>query len=221
MKKPRCSYRLEENKDAILLSYQDGASISDLALTYGMHYSTVRRFLLAQNVTLRPAVTPRKLQKNAQAIEKAYRLGESTLLIAERYKVDRNTVSSFLGALGIRRDVPLGERTFFIENEGDKGMLAGLILGEGTILASDKRVAVRVVNTDREIIEWCAKFGGHTYWQGELRPQSRKLCGVWDLSATVDVFHCLISVLPYLVGRKRLLAEKALAFLSERYGLSA
>jgi hypothetical protein len=221
LNKPRCSYRLEENKDKIILSYQDGMSLENLALAYGVNYSTMRRFLLAQSVTLRPAVTPRKLQRNAEAIEKAYRLGESTLLIAERYNVDRNTVSAFLKALGIRRATPLGERTFFIENEGDKGMLAGLILGEGTIMATDKRVAVRVVNTDSDIINWCAKFGGRTYWQDALRPQSRKLCGVWDLAATVDVFHCLISVLPYLVGRKRLLAENALMFLEDRYGLSA
>jgi hypothetical protein len=96
-------------------------------------------------------------------------------------------------------------------------MFAGLLLGHGSILTLPSGFAVSIVNTDPEIIEWLSMCGGRVYW---MKPTSRRRqpLGTWELRRQVDVFYCLIAILPLLLGKKRDLALQALQELRHRHG---
>ena len=210
--------RLKAAQDEIIAAYQDGASVDNLAARFACSYSAIRRFLLDRGVTLRAPIRPKLLKDHRENVLRMYAAGLSTIDIAMTTGVDRNTVSDFLRAEGVRRKQPLSMRTFVIERPEDKGMLAGLLLGEGSIIIRGRGASVRIVNQDAHILGWCAKFGGRIYWT-RPRPTSPNPCGVWDLARAVDVFHCLSSIHHLLVGKKRSLARAALNVLAQNYGL--
>jgi hypothetical protein len=116
-----------------------------------------------------------------------------------------------------RRDFWVTERTFPELCAQYRGMLAGLLLAGGSILTLPEGFTVRIVNADPEIIGWLSGCGGHVYW-AESDGRRRKPLGTWELRRQVDVFHCLSTVLPLLVGRKRDLAFEALRELRHRHG---
>lgn len=210
--------KLEVDRAEILSAYAAGSSIDEISARYRCSNTPIRQFLLANGVALRPAVRPKALAKDRSGVIAMYRAGSSTKEIARITGVDRNTVSAFLAAEGILRKTPLRSRGFSIEAPEDKGMLAGLLLGEGSVIIRGRGAAVRIVNQDAAILGWLARFGGRIYWS-KPRPSSPNPCGVWDLSRAVDVFHCLTAILSLLVGKKRSLARAALKVLAENYGL--
>lgn len=212
--------KLEEEVDYVINAYQSGKSIDDLAQEFSCSATPIRQFLQSHNIPFRAAVRPRKLGPLKDRIEALYRNGHSTIEIAEHLNVDRNTVSSFLDHMGIRRNAPLAARTFHICGEVNKGIFAGLLVGEGTIVIRGNGAAIRIVNTDQEIINWLSQWGGNVYWT-KRRPRSTMPCGVWDLAAAVNVFHCLNAVLPYMIGAKHKLAIEAIHHIKENYGLEA
>jgi len=200
MKQPKME-RLQEKASEIIYDYKTGKSLDTLAGAYGMNPSTIRRFLISQNVTLRLAIRPKILERRKEEIISLYRKGWSTKQLADKFKVDRNTVSYFLSENSILRKQPLRKRNFFIENNSDKGMLAAFIMGEGSILIHGRGVIIVVSNQDAAIIGWLRKFGGRSYWYGP-RTKNPNPCGTWRLSGAVDVFHCLSSLYPLLLGKK-------------------
>lgn len=211
---------LEQHHEEIINSYQNGASIDELSSRFGCSNTPIRRFLMNNGVKLRPPVRPLVLARNEDRVFAMYAEGANTQEIADRFGVDRNTVSLFLEKHGIRRSAPLSPRTFFIESDIDRGIFAGLLLGEGSIVIRGKGASVRIVNQDATIIGWLAKFGGRIYWS-KPRKRCPNPCGVWDLSGAVDVYHCLTSIEPLLVGKKKSLARVALKVLKNNYGLGA
>lgn len=209
---------LDSRKDEIIAAYENGESIDSLAGRFGCSNTPIRSFLVDNGVAFRPAVRPRVLASCASEVIEMYRVGKSTRQIARTFKVDRNTVSSFLSERGVLRNAPLSERTFFISSSADKGMFAGLLLGEGSIVIRGRGASIRIVNQDTAIIGWLAQFGGRIYWS-KPRERSPNPCGIWDLSRAIDVFHCLVSIHPFLLGKKRQLANAALTVLKQNYGL--
>lgn len=209
---------LEQNRDEIIALYEEGASIDNLSKKYRCSNTPIRMFLIRNCVKLRPPIRPAILENVKYAIIDAYQFGDNTVDIAEKFGVDRNTVSLFLKNNKVRRANALSRRKFFIETEADKGMLAGLLLGEGSIIIRGRGVSIRIVNQDTAILGWLNKFGGKIYWS-KPRKRSPNPCGVWDLSGAVDVFHCLSSIEHLLLGKKKSLAKAAIKIIAQNYGL--
>lgn len=218
----RITPTLESDRDKIISTYEGGTSIDALASQRGCSNTPIRKLLIRHGVELRPPVRPTVLAKQKDAVIRLYRRGASTREIAKQFGVDRNTVSEFLRRSKTRRRVGLSRRTFSIETESDKGMLAGLLLGEGSIIihgGEGRGVFVRIVNTDAAILGWLARFGGRIHWN-KARKRGWMPCGVWDLARAVDVYHCLTSIKHLLVGKKKALASVGLKVLKKNYGLS-
>lgn len=210
---------LEKKADYIKHAYQTGQSIDDLASEFSCSSTPIRNFLLAHNIPFRPAIRPCKLKPFKKEVEIMYRSGKNTYEIAEMFSVDRNTVSVFLECIGIRRNAPLSSQTFHIEGEANKGIFAGLLVGEGSIIIRGNGVAIRIANNDGKIIDWLAQWGGKVYWVKPRPPKVPNPSGIWDLAAVVDVFHCLVTILPYMIGAKHILAVRAIRRLKKNYGL--
>lgn len=209
---------LEKRANYLIKAYKSGKSIDDIAMEFPCSPTSIRRFLIKHKTLLRPAIRPKKLNPFRKQIEALYREGKNTRQIAKIFNTDRNTVSTYLNYIGIRRHTPLSKRTFYINGEANKGILAGLLVGEGSIITRGNSIAIRIVNTDKGIIDWLAQWGGKVY-RAPIRERCPKPCFIWDLSATVNVFHCLNLIFPYIVGQKRKLAQKAIQYLEQTYNL--
>jgi transposase-like protein len=218
---------LEEAKDRAMKLYKSGLSIDQLSAVYAVDYKTMWRHLKSWGVILRAPVRQSKLAKKAEEITALYRSGYSFRQLAKRYRVDRNTVATFLIRHGIRRSIALRGRDFFITGEGKIGVLAGLIAGEGSILLVKGENRIRVVlcitNTDPDIIEFLSGLGGKYYWSAPRKDKRGirgiKPVGTWRLSRACDVLDCLSLTLPYIFGKKRLLAKQGIELLKTQYGL--
>jgi len=215
---PRVKDTLESNAFEIIESYTAGASIDDLSKRYGCSNTPIRHFLIRHGVPFHPAVRPPVLSNHTTEIVAMYQSGKSTSEIAKVYAANRDTVSLLLKNQGIRRRTGISQRTIFIPTDADRGMLAGLLLGEGSVIVTESRASVRIVNTDPAIIEYMAQFGGRVYWN-KRRGSTLKPLGIWDVSGAVDVFYLLTSLLPLLVGVKKQRAENAIRLMQENYGL--
>lgn len=218
---------LEEAKDRVIELYESGLSIDQVSATYTVDYATAWRHLKSWGVILRAPVRQSKLAKKAEEIVALYRSGYSFNQLAERYRVDRNTVATFLTRNGIRRKIALRGRDFSVNGEGRIGVLAGLIAGEGSILLVNGEIRTRVIvcitNTDPDIIEFLSGLGGRHYWSAPRKDKRGikgiKPVGTWRLSRACDVLDCLCMVLPYMFGKKRLLAKQGIELLKTQYGL--
>ena len=215
---PAVTCNLEANRETILAEYQTGATVKQLSKKYNCSNTPIRRFLIKNGVAIRKVIKPKALAGREGEVETLYRNGASPREIAQRLGVNRNTVTATLKTLGILRGVGLKKRSFHIHSDADKGILAGLLLGEGSIIIRGRGASVRIVNQDAAILGWLSKFGGKIYWTGP-RERVPNPCGVWDLSGAVDVFHCLVTIHPLLVGKKRNLARAAITVLRANYGL--
>jgi len=209
---------LRRQSQQIIDGYVQGSSLDNLGVQYQCSASSIRRLLLSHNVLLRAPIRSRVLSKFRHEVLAYYRTGASLSQIANRFNVDRNTAGEFIRKNGISRGVGLSSLTFHITSDSDKGMLAGLLLGEGSIILGGNRVCIRIVNQDAAILGWLAKFGGRLYWS-KPRHRSPNPCGVWDLSGSVDVYHCLSSIHHLLVGKKKSLCRAGLKLLESRYSL--
>lgn len=213
---------MELSREEMIAAYKSGCSLDTLASRFAVNPSTVRRYLISWGVVLRPQVRTGPLFGKESAVEDAYRSGMNTRQIAKQFHADRNTVSKLLKDKKILRKTSLNAREFNIDGEGNRGVLAGLISGEGSItLRREKlgtRVIVSIVNTDPDIIDWLARLGGRHYWASPHGTGIRPV-GTWRLSRAVDVFHCLTATLPWIFGKKRLLAKQGIELLKARYGL--
>lgn len=210
--------QLEIARDEVLQAYANGASIDALADRFGCSPTPIRGFLAANGVAFRPAVRPKRLAVSRSEVIAAYRSGRNTREIAATFGVDRNTVSQFLKSEGARREEGLSPLSFTVPNGQDRGVFAGLLLGEGSIVIHGRSASIRISNQDAAILGWLAKFGGRIYW-AKPRKGSPNPCAAWDLSGAVNVFHCLSTLLPLLMGKKKSLARAALKVISANYGL--
>ena len=219
MSKQRITVFLESIRDEIISGYRMGESIDNLARKYQCSNTPIRQFLLRHSVQLRPPIRQRGLIRVSDELLRLYHAGANTRELAKRFSVDRNTVSQFIASKGELRNVSISKRSFFIKRKEDRAMLAGLLLGEGSIIIRERSVAIRIVNQDTSILGWLAQFGGKIYWS-KPRERCPNPCGIWDVGCTVNVFHCLLAVFPYLVGKKQSFARAALKILKNNYGLT-
>jgi CO/xanthine dehydrogenase FAD-binding subunit len=90
--------RLAPHADTIVSLYKEGASFEDLALRFRCAASTVRRFLIAQDVLLRRPAPKRKLDAVEDELMKALRSGEDIKFIAKLFQVQPETVARYLVA---------------------------------------------------------------------------------------------------------------------------
>jgi DNA-binding CsgD family transcriptional regulator len=216
--KPKMQF-LEKKKKEIINAYQNGESLDSIAPKYSVNPSTIRKFLLSHLIILRPPIRPQKLIKDGYEVIKLYKTGLNTQRVASQFNVDRNTVSSFLKKNKMLRDAPLGKRSFHILNDTDKGLLAGLLLGEGSIVMVNRGAQIRIANNEKEILEYLSKFGGRIYWTKPKPPRSPNPGGIWNLPRIVDVYYCLQSIVHLLVGKKYKLAIQAIHLIEKNYGL--
>jgi predicted transcriptional regulator len=85
----------------IIRQYCVGASFEELAEQFGGSWQTVRRFLLANEVPLRPTQR-RKLDPVAAEVINAFAGGVAAPQIAERFGVTTQTVLNFLAKKELR-----------------------------------------------------------------------------------------------------------------------
>jgi len=211
--------KLQPVKDEIIQKYNSGDSFDSLALIYGVNPSTIRRFLIIVGVKPRPPLRPPILEKHSAEVIALYRTGKSTKELADKFGVDRNTVSTFLIKKKALRKAGLTKRTFSLNTDADKGMFTGLLIGEGCITIRGKGALITITNQDAAVIGWLQGFGGRAYWYGPRKGVPNP-CGTWRLSGSVDVFHCLNSIYPLMLGKKRQLATAAINILKANYGLT-
>jgi hypothetical protein len=93
--------RLAPHTASIVRQYGAGASFEELADQFGGSWQTVRRFLLANEVPLRPSLR-RKLDPVEAEVIKAFKRGAAAPQIAERYGVTTQTVLNFLAVKDLR-----------------------------------------------------------------------------------------------------------------------
>lgn len=203
-------------KNDIINDYTSGFTMDKLQEKYACSNRPIREIILSAGI-MRPNIRPQKLADKKDKLIERYREGLNTEQLAKEFNVDRNTVSEFLKRHKIRRATAARSREFFIKDDIDKGMLAGLLLGEGSIIITGRGARISIVNQDAHIIGWLGKFGGRIHWF-RPRPGSKNPCGYWNLSRSIDVFHCLTILLPILVGKKKNLAVGAINVLKSNYG---
>jgi transposase len=93
--------RLAQHTRSIVNQYGTGASFEELAEQFGCSWQTIRRFLLANEVPLRPSRC-RKLDPVEAEVIKAFTRGAAAPQIAERYGVTTQTVLNFLAVKDLR-----------------------------------------------------------------------------------------------------------------------
>lgn len=90
--------RLAGHASAIFALYAGGASFFEIGEQYGCSWQTVRRFLIANEVPLRPVNWKLKLDRFEAEIREAYAGGAGIAELAQRYGVQASTVQRFLVA---------------------------------------------------------------------------------------------------------------------------
>ena len=215
----RVTLRLRPRATAIIESYQSGKSLHELARQYSCSTMPIRQLLKDHGIQSHPGVRPRILEPIREQVVRRYQAGETTLQLASCYSVNKKTIRSFLNQAGVMRRRTLGKRSFFIENNADRGALARLLLEKGSITVDDHRVTIRIPSTDSSILGWLAQFGGKVYWLKNREPNLVVPRGAWSLRKPVDAFYCLIETYPFLAGRKREMATEALEMLRGDPGL--
>jgi transposase-like protein len=217
--------KLHPFTDEIMRRYQDGATAEQLAQEYGVGKSTMYYFLkVVCDMTMRPprhGSEPRYPPEREEAIVREYQEGNSITLIASRHAIRYDTVRSILK----RHNAITGRRLRSASlrvptSEAQLGYIAALVDGEGSIRnfihAGRRRILVRVVNTDRPLIEWLAQFGGTVHWGNHSAKPHYKAAGMWTVSQAIDVYHLLIAIEPYMIV-KRSLAREAIRDLREHW----
>lgn len=218
---PRARPRLLEHVTEIVEQYEYGYSIDALALRHAVNPSTMRKFLLSRDVTLRAPTRAALVGGRLDEATDLYAQGWTMTNLAKRYGLNRDTVSAALARRGVKRIGNLAALSFIPPTGADAGVMAGLLLGEGSIVfRPDGAVNVRIVNTDVDIIRWLEQWGGSVSWT-QPRGGGRLPVGAWSLDGAANVYHCLTVLRPLLVGRKRRLAGDGLARLEARWGFRA
>lgn len=90
--------RLLPYADTIVQRYCDGDSFEELAAHYKCGASTIRRFLLSQEIPLRAAGRRLKLDAYHAAVMNAFHAGADAKEIAQRFQVQPETVVRYLFA---------------------------------------------------------------------------------------------------------------------------
>jgi uncharacterized protein (DUF433 family) len=88
--------RLAPHAGLIAQRYETGESFADIAEHFGCGWSTIRRFLLSQEVPLRQEPRRRKLDDVHGEVVEAFRAGHDVEDIASRFRVQPQTVRNFL-----------------------------------------------------------------------------------------------------------------------------
>ena len=99
--------------DALAERYEAGASLSRLALVYGVSPSTVRRRLKRQGVVMRGSGEHNGIPLPVADIVRRYGAGEGTPVLGRAYEVSTNTIVRRLHVAGVKlrpRGAPLGHR---------------------------------------------------------------------------------------------------------------
>jgi hypothetical protein len=214
--------KLHPFTDEIMHRYQDGVTAEQLAQDYGVGKSTMRYFLKTVcGITMRSprrGSEPRYPQEHEEMIVREYQAGNNITLIASRHAMRYGNVQSILKRYGATTGRRLRAPSIQVPtSEAQLGYLAALVDGEGSIRnfthTGRRRVLVRVVNTDRPLMEWLAQFGGTVHWH-DRSAKHWKIAGMWTVSQAIDVYHLLIAIEPYLII-KRSLAQQAIRDLRE------
>jgi hypothetical protein len=88
--------RLAPHAGVIAQRYEQGESFADIAEHFDCGWSTIRRFLLSQEVPLRQEPRRRKLDLVGAEVIEAFRAGTDVTDIAVRFEVQPQTVRNFL-----------------------------------------------------------------------------------------------------------------------------
>jgi uncharacterized protein (DUF433 family) len=100
--------RLAPHGHIIAKRYAAGDSFEDIAAHFDCGWSTIRRFLLSQEVPLRQEPRRRKLDQVHAEVVEAYRAGHEVEDIATRFQVQPQTVRNYLveraGLAGLQGD---------------------------------------------------------------------------------------------------------------------
>lgn len=105
--------RLAPHAGIIAERYGNGDSFEDIAAHFDCGWSTIRRFLLSQEVPLRQEPRRRKLDDVHVEVVEAFQAGHEVEDIATRFQVQPQTVRNFLveraGLAAMRSGPEVGE----------------------------------------------------------------------------------------------------------------
>lgn len=88
--------RLATDAEAIVKLYREGMSLADLGIRWDCHSNTIKRFLVSQDVVLRPANPKRALDQDEiiRMLEEGWEAPE----VARMFNVRPETLAEFLVA---------------------------------------------------------------------------------------------------------------------------
>ena len=92
----------------LVLAYRSGASVNQLATTFGIHRSTVKDHLRRAGVEIRPGQPPKLTEIMKDEVVELYKSGLSIRKIAVRFGVTDNPVHHALKERGAQMRVPSG-----------------------------------------------------------------------------------------------------------------
>jgi len=213
--------RLQPFAEDIVRRYQSGEIAAALAQEYGVSTTNMRYFLrVICGVPLRPPNRGKKPQQppvQEQVIVRDYRSGYSMTHLAVKYGLAYSTVQSIINRYRVATGRRLRSPSLRVPtNTADRGYLAALVDGEGSIRISEDairhRVIVRVANTDRALMGWLAQFGGTVHWYERPDKPHYKPGGSWTVAQAIDAYRLLIAIEPYMII-KRAKAQEAITYL--------
>ena len=211
----------DDQERSICESYRSGKTMADIAASSGFSVGPVRRVLAEHAIAMRSRRERSRMWAIRDEVVGLYKSGWSMNQLATHFHCCRNSLSALIGLVGARRPVPISPCTFNVAGETDCALLAGLLLGEGSIVRWNTNPRIDITNTDRSIIGWLSNLGGRVYRnrpRADARIKSQRPCYVWSLPRAADVYRCLIWIQPYLMGPKAAKAQGAIRTLEAKHG---
>jgi transposase len=159
----------EQNKQAIIDKYISGESIGNIAVIYGISYSSIYRLLRAWDIPIRSRLLSFSKHKKQEIID-YYLFHGSAAKTGEYFGVEASSMINKLNQWGVStkkvRRLPLNDNAFDILTP-DTLYWIGYLMADGNVSCREGETPViSVTSSDKEQIEKFARFmkSGHSIY---------------------------------------------------------